>query len=149
MQNVMELHQRLTDQGCGNGPEVRSHAPGSHGHQGDVYVHPIEKRPAVWNVETTDQSRQVAVGQGEGSNHRAEGKIRVFWPESRTDAARENTFRLFDNDPEILEQVLGPIVEAEEEWTLTHPKHAHHRFPAGTYLIQYQLDRRTLRRVQD
>lgn len=130
--------------------EVRKHAKGSAGHQGDVYCHPIKSRPACWNVETTAENVQVAVGQGEGSNHRAIGPgARVFWPTSAQEASDKCPVRLFVNNAAARLQCLGPIVEAPNGFTLTHPKHAHHEFPPGTYLISYQLDMRTMRRVQD
>ena len=146
---ISELHTKLEAAGCGQAQEVRKHADKSTGHQGDCYVHPIKKRPAVWDVETTDQTRQVAVGQGEGSNHCASGKVRVYWPKSAAEASKACPVALFKKDEAARLQCLGPIVEADEPWTLTHPKHAHHECPAGIYLISYQLDRRTMRRVQD
>lgn len=149
MNTIIELHQALVE-AQHQKQELRVHVVGDAGHQGDVYVHTIKSRPECWSVETTDESRQVAVGQGEGSNHRASGPVQVFWPESAEAAADACPLKgLFDGDADCLRQILGPVVVARETWTLTHPKHAHHQFPAGVYLIQFQLDRRTMRRVQD
>lgn len=147
---ITELHAKLEAAGCGQGAEIRRHTAKQHGHQGDVYVHPIKSRPDCWNVETTDQSRQVAVGAEEGSNHRAMGKVQVFWPDSAEHAAQACPLNGFFKSDEAAKRVcIGPVIVADAEWTLTHPKHAHHVFPAGTYLITYQLDRRTMRQVRD
>lgn len=149
MNTVIKVHQALVKAKRQN-QGLRVHDAGDTGHQGDVYVHPIKSRPECWSVETTDESRQVAVGQGEGSNHRAAGPVQVFWPESADAAVKGCPLKgLFDGDADCLRQILGPVVVARDAWTLTHPKHAHHQFPAGVYLIQFQLDRRTMRRVQD
>jgi hypothetical protein len=149
MKNVMELHESLTKAGCGGGQELRKHGVGDWAHQGDVYLIPIKSRPAVWSVETTQESRQIAVGQGEGSNHRVTGNVRVYWPESAQKAAESCPIKLHEGANAALLQVLGPVIEADEAFQLTHPKHAHHELPAGVYLTVYQLDRRTMRRVQD
>lgn len=147
---IDQLHTKLEAAGCGQAQEVRRHTKNSVGHQGDIYCHPIKKRPACWDVETTDQTRQVAVGQGEGSHHCAAGKVRVFWPKNAQEAANDCPLKsFFANEPGARQVCLGPIIEADAEWTLTHPHHAHHTFPAGTYLITFQLDRRTMRQVRD
>lgn len=128
-------------------PELRLHTGRTAGHQGDVYVHPITRRPSVWSVKVTEH-RQVALGRSIGSRHCAEGAVGVFWPESAEGAARNCPIKMLWPLP-VIAACIGPIVDASEPWTLTHPEHAHHRFPAGLYLITYQLDTRTLARVQD
>lgn len=147
---IDQLHAKLEAAGCGQAQEVRKHTSGSHGHQGDVYCHPIKSRPDCWDIETTDQNRQVAVGQGEGSNHRASGPVRIYWPKSADEAAKHCPLPgFFKNEEAARRSCLGPIIVADGEWTLSHPKHAHHTFPSGTYLCTYQLDRRTMRQVRD
>lgn len=151
---ISELHTKLEQAGCGQGQEVRDHTKlkDSHGHQGDVYVHPIKAKPDCWNVETTEQSRQIAIGQGAGSHHTAEGQVRVYWPDSIDNAVKDCPKipgGFFKREPEARRQCLGPIVVAETAWRNSHPSHAHHIYPAGTFLITFQLDRRTMRRVQD
>lgn len=146
---INELHQKLEAAGCGEAQEMRRHTAGQNGMQGDCYLHPIKERPKCWNVETTDQSRQVAIGEGVGSNHCAKGKIRVFWPDSQDSAAKECPIKLFSKDEAARRVCLGPIIEADETWNVTHPKHAHHEYPAGLFLVTYQLDRRTMRQVRD
>jgi hypothetical protein len=152
MESIIIFHQKLEAAAADSKQEPRDCRAikiGQHSRQGDCYVHPIKKRPASWDIETTDQTRQVAVGQGEGSNHCASGKVRVFWPKNAQEAAKECPIKLFPNEEAARRVCLGPVIEADEEWTLTHPKHAHHEYPAGLYLVTYQLDRRTMRQVRD
>ena len=40
----------------------------------------------------------------------------------------------------MTDPLLGPVIVADEAFTLTHPEHAHHRLPAGIYQVGYQLD---------
>jgi hypothetical protein len=149
---IEKLQADLEAAGCGQGQELRKHDASSHGHQGDVYVHPIKAKPECWDVETTDQSRQIAIGQGAGSHHTAEGNVRVFWPRSIDEALKNLPVipgGFFKNEPEAQRQCCGPIIVAKETWRNPHPSHAHHEYPAGVYWVTFQLDRRTMRRVQD
>jgi hypothetical protein len=149
---IQSLHQQLEAKGCGQGQELRRHTLQSHGHQGDIYVHPVAYKPDCWDVENTDNSRQIAIGQGVGSHHTAEGNVRVFWPRNIDEASEEvlKIFPLFFKDEaEARKQCIGPIVVAKETWLNPHPTHAHHEFPAGIYFVSYQLDRATMRRVVD
>lgn len=131
-------------------PDARKHAKDVRcGHQGDVYVHRIKEVPAAWNVETTNESRQVALGQTVGSRHCAAGNVQVFWPESSAKAVDECPVDLNKFPEELQREAIGPVVIAKQEWTLEHPEHAHHVFPAGVYLVTYQVDLRTGRRVVD
>lgn len=150
MKTIIQLTEELAKAGVGHGQELRVHTKGQSGHQGDVYCHSVTSKPDCWNIETTDQNSQVAVGQGEGSNHRASGPARIFWPQNIDEASKACPLAgYYVDEPEARKVCLGPIIVADDNWTLTHPKHAHHQFPAGIYLITYQLDRRTMRRVQD
>lgn len=109
-------------------------------HQGDVYifkVSPKTPRGDAWG------STQVAVGNTVGSRHVACGsRVSVF-------AGKELPSFVKLRDWIESNQVLGPVVVAEEEWVLTHPEHAHHQLPAGTYQVLYQADGRTQRAVTD
>lgn len=108
-------------------------------HQGDVYLHRVaDDHPRGAELGT----RKVAVGEGEGSNHIVEGEVEVyhgtkFPPIVIQDWALENP------------DCLGPVIVAANECVLTHPKHAHHRMPAGVYQVTYQRDEATKRRVAD
>lgn len=156
MQTMTQFHKSLTTKAAKSSQAVRKHANmkiGHIAHQGDVYVIKIEKKPAPWSTETTNESRQIALGATIGSRHLAEGEVHVFWPENREQAA-EFVTRII---PEYVHKLgvagalacVGPIVVASATWTLTHPEHAHHELPAGVYLTAYQLDRLTMREVRD
>lgn len=113
---------------------------GSVVHQGDVYMHRVEDaHPRGGRLGT----RQVAVGTTVGSRHVVEGEgVEVFagaalpkWVKPREEFGAT--------------AYLGPVVVAPEAFTLTHPEHAHHRLPPGTYQVTYQVDETTRRRVAD
>jgi hypothetical protein len=148
---VVDFHAQLTEAVKKPLHETRHHqtcAVDKGAHQGDVYLIRIAKRPAAWTTEVSE-TRQVAVGQGEGSHYRANGALQVYWPKS-TEAAVEHCpvkhLGFLDRLGNAAGQCLGPVIVAKERWELTHPKHANHSLPAGTYLVTY---RRTMRRVQD
>jgi hypothetical protein len=145
----MDLYQELAASAAQDSPHLRRPAAGAATRQGDVYCHPIKSRPAAWSVENAGNSRQVATGQTVGSRHMAEGPVKIYWPEKATDAAAMCPVRMDKLDRSLIPEALGPVIVAEGPWTLTHPEHAHHAFPAGTYLVTYQIDLRTLRRVVD
>lgn len=151
--SAIAFHQELTEAAAKSSQEVRRHPEmqiGQVGHQGDVYIHRIAKAPAAWLTEVSEH-RQVAVGDTIGSRHIADGpKLRVLWPASREAAVKDCPIRGFIDTLGLgAEFCLGPIVESSEPWALTHPEHAHHEFPAGTYLVTYQLDRQQMRAVRD
>ena len=113
--------------------------------QGDVYVF---RMPDDWpRAEEPWGSKQVAVGDTQGSRHVACGDVRVWggkelpewftvpsWLGSK--AAAKSVF-------------LGPVIEARGKWTLEHPEHAHHVCPPGVYQVTYQGDVRVRARVMD
>lgn len=108
-------------------------------HQGDVYLHRVpDQHPRGKALGT----RQVAVGTTVGSRHVVEGNVEVF-----AGTALPNGFKA----PEWTSgaEMLGPVVVAEEAFTLTHPEHAHHRLPAGCWQVTYQADYSTRQRVAD
>jgi hypothetical protein len=123
--------------------ETREHATmaiGEVAHQGDIYVHRVAKNHPRGEKRGT---RKIAIGEGEGSHHFAVGRgVTVF--EGKKGPAH---FK----EPEWVEpgSMVGPVVVAESEWTVSHPTHPHHRLPAGTYQVTYQADFRTKLRVRD
>ncbi len=144
-----DFHAELSSAAAKSSQEVRRHSGAMNevSHQGDCYGHKIKSVPPAWNVAVTEH-RQVAVGEGIGSHHIAEGPaLKVLWPKSKAEAVAQCPIKGFVEA--LAEFCLGPVVVAEKPWTLTHPKHAHHDFPAGVYLITYQLDRATMRQVRD
>lgn len=108
-------------------------------HQGDVYVHRVPDdypRGKSWG------SKQVAIGDTQGSRHVAEGDVEVF----ETDRLPDTMSKIPRWDADAYR---GPVVVAKAPWRLTHPEHAHHQLPAGTYQVTYQMDARTRERVMD
>ncbi len=152
MQTATEFHHHLLEAVKAAKQEVRDHADMKlrHvAHQGDVYCHRIKDIPPAWNVEVSEH-HQVALGATIGSRHIAEGDVIVLWPKSVDAAMKECPVKkLVENLGNGARFCLGPIVKADKTWTLTHPEHAHHEFPAGTYLISYQLDYSRQRQVRD
>ena len=110
---------------------IRTFPVGKHVRQGDVYLCRVEDGAKFGKERGT---RQVAVGTTVGSRHVAEGRLTVY---------ESVGFQRFEP------QFVGPVVVAEERWTLTHPEHAHVSLPAGCYQITHQTDARTMSRVQD
>lgn len=45
--------------------------------------------------------------------------------------------------------LLGDILVAKERFTVEHPEHAHFELPAGEYIVAYQTNWKTKRRVVD
>lgn len=115
-------------------------------HQGDVYLHPVaDDHP---RGKAMPGERQVAVGNTIGSRHLAEGEnVKLFegkklppgfsTPEWAKELTQEQINGIF----------LGPVVTGATR--LSHPEHAHHCFPEGTYQVTYQGDPRTAERVRD
>lgn len=149
---AIEFHNQLAEAVKASGQEARKHTGkvGEVAHQGDVYCHAVRNIPEAWNVAVTEH-RQVALGATIGSRHIAEGDgLTVLWPAS-VDAAVsacpvEGLVKKLGNGARFC---VGPIVKADKAWTLTHPEHAHHEFPAGNYLVTYQLDYSRQRQVRD
>lgn len=153
MHTATEFHKLLTEAAAKAIQEIRDHRPmrmGAVGHQGDVYIHRIKSIPTAWNVLVTEH-HQVALGASVGSRHVADGPaIQVYWPQSVELALEHCPVKgLVRKLGRGAGFCLGPIVHVEEDWTLTHPEHAHHLFPAGDYLTTYQLDFSRQRQVQD
>lgn len=110
-------------------------------HQGDIYVHRVDDNHPRGKRIGKD-SVQVALGAGNGARHIAEGKVEVY---------EGKTLPEWVQAPMEVEaiEITGPVIVANESWLLTHPEHAHHQLPAGTYQVTYQYDPKTMRRVQD
>lgn len=109
-------------------------------HQGDVYVHRVEdSHPRGESIGT----RQVAVGSTVGARHVADGDgVEVLAGKSLPSWVR--------CAPDVPESAyLGPVIVAPKGLTLTHPEHAHHVLPSGTYQVTYQVDPVAQRRVRD
>lgn len=109
-------------------------------HQGDVYLHRVDDEHPRGRMLGT---RQVAVGTTIGSRHVVEGDgVNVYEGKKLPSWVKV---------PEWCSEadLLGPVVVVDDTCTLTHPEHAHHRIPSGTYQTTYQADFATRQRVQD
>lgn len=125
---------------------VREMAIGQHVRQGDVYLLRLAKRPADFDKTTTN--RQLAPGTSKGSRHVAEGKAVSLFIATDERAARSSLARL----PGVQGRdrlLVGACVEAADRFIVSHPEHAHHSLPAGCYAVLFQLDPRSMRRVED
>lgn len=161
-QNPHSLIQEMSSKGVADIRDNRGMVSGEVAHQGDIYVVKVDKLADLEKIlneeivraesgkgvrantkfsnakfeETKD--RQLAPGTTVGSRHCVEGEKvklsvtnREAWP------------------------LLGPVIEAKDEWRLTHPEHADHIMPAGTFVSVFQrmfdpeADREAKRRVLD
>lgn len=108
-------------------------------HQGDVYLHRVaDGHPRGKALGT----RQVAVGTTVGSRHIVDGPVSVY-----EGKALPPGFKV--PDWTTAQEMLGPLVVADEPFTLTHPEHSHHELPSGCWQVTYQADYSTRQRVQD
>ena len=120
-----------------NSPEIRVIEKceiGKGYRQGDIYVYRVADDHAHGKKVG---SRKLAIGEGEGSNHFAEGEIELFEGTTLPKFLAPGTF-------------MGPVIKAPKGFKNTHPKHAHfHMEQGGTFIVTHQMDARTLRRVAD
>lgn len=102
--------------------------------QGDIYVFRVpENHPRGKKLGT----HKLAIGEGEGSNHFAEGEIELYEGIQVPPWIEPGTF-------------LGPVIVAPKGFVNTHPKHAHcHMEQGGVFQTTHQMDSRTLQRVRD
>ena len=137
MQNTVELLKKLETEAKEKAVQdirfIQDIQPGQAIRQGDIYLlcveesHPKGKR-------ITD--RQLAPGSSMGSRHCVEGNVEIYegvkapaWCKSK---------------------LVGPVIIAREErFKLVHPEHAHFDMPCGTFVTIFQLDPRTLLRVEE
>jgi hypothetical protein len=101
--------------------------------QGDIYIHRVADEHKHGKES---KSRQLAIGNTQGSRHVAESPSKAFDGTTLPTYCDQRTF-------------LGPLVQSKKRFTVTHPEHAHVSLPAGCYQITHQTDARTMGRVQD
>jgi hypothetical protein len=102
--------------------------------QGDIYIYRVADDHAHGKKLG---SRKLAIGEGEGSNHFAEGEIELFEGTTLPSFLAPGTF-------------LGPLIKAPKGFKNTHPKHAWCVVEqGGTYQVSHQMDARTSQRVKD
>ena len=103
--------------------------------QGDVYVHRVSSIKKGVLLE----SRKLAPGHTIGSNHIVSDNPKVLIYKSET-----KTFY------KCLPVQIGPVIEARDSWTLTHPKHGWmSRFVPGLYQITFPINPVTKKRLED
>jgi len=100
--------------------------------QGDIYLHRVEDDHPRGDES---ENKQLAVGATRGSRHLAVG-ANCFEPQAVPSWVDAN-------------QPLGPLIVAQDSFTVTHPEHAHCELPRGTYQVTHQMDPRTRQRVED
>jgi hypothetical protein len=104
--------------------------------QGDIYIHRVAANHARGKVRTGASARQLALGAQANARHIAEPPAVVYEGSEIPSTCATGTF-------------LGPLVESDAPFTVSHPEHAAVCLPAGTYQVTHQMDARTLDRVED
>ena len=108
-------------------------AIGKHVRQGDIYIVRVADDHAHGGPI---ENRQLAQGTSKGSRHIAEPPATVYEGTTQPAKAMGTVF-------------LGPCVQSDAEFRISHPEHSDVIVPAGTYQIVHQMDARTQKRVQD
>ena len=112
-------------------------------HQGDVYLHRV---PDDWPRGDELGTRQIAIGDTQGSRHVIEGDNVTVYEGRQLPETFKPPGWLEGMDPRDI--FLGPVVVASTDAVLTHPEHAHHKV-CGAYQVTYQADARARERVRD
>ena len=120
---------------------IRRMEVGSAIQQGDIYLHRLPDDAKTGKLIHKGRA-QVALGSNMGARHVAEGEIEVF------EATQLPAGVSAPMNVEARE-IMGPVIKAKEDFSLTHPEHAHFKLPKGMYGVTYQYDPRTMRRVVD
>lgn len=109
-------------------------AIGQHYRQGDILVHRVpDNHPRGKKLG----HRKLAIGQGVGSNHFAEGHIELYEGTTLPATCDAGTF-------------LGPVIVAPKGFLNTHPKHADCQVEVGgVYQVTHQVNVRTRERARD
>jgi hypothetical protein len=111
--------------------------------QGDIYIWRVADN---WPRGKRIESRQLAVGNTQGSRHIADGEsVEVY------EGVKAPEFIKFKGpNGRTLAPLLGPLVVVTgRDFRGTHPEHDHYTLEPGCYQITHQMDMRTLSRVQD
>ena len=134
MQKIQDVIKKVRESAKQNSREVRfidQIEVGQVVRQGDIYIHTV----AQDHIRSGRlQTRQLAEGLSQGARHVAEPPAEVYeW----------------NRLPEWCTGIAGPVVVSAERFTVSHPEHADISLPAGTYMVTYQMDPRTMERVRD
>jgi len=138
MNSIIEIHaaiegfaSRITESRTSM-RSIPSMEIGDYIRQGDVYVTRIADN-SKHGAKIT--SRQLAQGSSNGSRHMAEGPISLFAP--------------IKVGNRVKDALAGPVIVADDRWTVAHPEHADFGLPAGTFQVSYQLDWASQQKVND
>jgi hypothetical protein len=122
---ILEKHEEISRLAEENNTDevriVRHIQVGQAIRQGDLYVTRISDTPETFTQETQDT--QLAPGTSKGSRHMV------------TETPSLKIFK----DPNS-DALTGPVIESDEDVTITHPEHADFVLPCGTYQVAYQRD---------
>ena len=113
--------------------------------QGDIYVVIVDE---IEGKGAEIKNRQLVPGISNGSRHVVADSphVRIFKSRPK-DLIAKLEKKLGQR---ILDIQIGPAIEAETEWTITHPNHPFcSKIPAGKAQIIYQVDPVTKQRAQD
>lgn len=128
VQDIVAQIERQSQQHTADERFVRTIEVGQCARQGDIY---IERVGDDYHRGEEIQDRQLAPGNSKGSRHVVAGEVEVFAAPTQDDLLH------------------GPVIVAEQRFTVTHPEHADVSLPSGIYRVGYQLDPRRMRRVED
>jgi len=104
--------------------------------QGDIYLHAVTNNYPRGAIRTGEVARQLALGSNMNARHVAESPAVVYEGTALPEWCAAGTF-------------MGPLVESDAPFTVSHPEHAAICLPRGTYQVTHQMDARTLERVRD
>lgn len=111
---------------------IKSMNPGDAIRQGDIYLLCVESDHPVGKIT---HNRQLAPGTSMGSRHCIEGNVDIYEGVKAPEWCKSN--------------LVGPVIVAKERFKLVHPEHAHFDIPSGYFQTIYQLDPRTLLRIEE
>lgn len=142
MQTVQEAVKAVTDSVADEEVRVtRRIEIGSCVQQGDLYVHRVADGHAC-GAKRKKGKAQLALGTNMGARHVAEGDVEIFEGTTLPPGVKAPA-----DIP--ASEICGPVIVAKRPFKVTHPEHAHHQLPEGTYQVTYQYDPRTIKRVVD
>ena len=102
--------------------------------QGDIYIRAISEIPKGYKAKAVGSQYQLVDGSTQGSRHIIDdtSALKAYEPENRTN------------------ELFGPVIEATECFTITHPEHAHFEMQPGLYQVTFQENwEEKERRVRD
>lgn len=90
--------------------------------QGDIYIRAISEIPKGYKKKKVGSQYQLVDGSTQGSRHIVEdtSNITAYEPENKTN------------------ELFGPVIEAKDCFTITHPEHAHFEMQPGLYQVTFQ-----------